>query len=213
MKYLLAPNGRIYECTEEKLELTLAEHPEDTVIHDTRTAYMLLFFRISKSMGKKFSNYKTADIQSEVLMMMIKRYTEKGLYAPDKSFLDNEKIWWNYAKKSCYSIIRQFKRLKSKTEDIDVLENIDGMCSERLAKEQFFEFESTSVVKDIEAYLEKLAHSKRYTEMQMGIYALSKLGKLSDEDIMEILGVKAGRIKEIKADLKEHLKLRFGEIL
>ena len=213
MKYLLAPNGKVYECPSEEVDMILAEHPDDIILENMHAAYMMLFFRISKYMGKKFSNYKNADIQGEVLMMMIKRYHEKGLYAPDKSFLDNEKIWWSYARKSCYWLIRQFKKLKSKTEDIDSLENIDGMCSEKLMREEFFEFEHTSVVKDIEKYLDKLAHSHRYTEMQMGIYAISKIGGLTDEDIMEILGVKIGRIREIKTDLKEHLKLRFGEVL
>ena len=213
MKYLLSPTGKVYECADDTVEAVLLEHPEDTILENVETAYMFLFFRIAKHMGKKFSNYKNADIQSEVLMMMVKRYKEKGLYAPDKSFLDNERIWWSYAKKSCYWLIRQFKKLKSRTEDIDSLENIDGMCSERLIREEFFEFEHTSVVKDITQYLDKLAHSHRYTEMQMGIYAMSKLGGLTDEDIMEILNVKSGRIREIKVDLKEHLKLRFGDVL
>ena len=46
--------------------------------------------------------------------------------------------------------------------------------------------------------------------MQLGIYALSKLGGLTDDDIMDILNVKYGRIKEIRAELRETIKNRFG---
>ena len=213
MKYLWsAVTGKVYQCTDEDIDIIKSEHPEDVEVSEN-DAYMLLFYKISQHMGKKFSNYKNADIQSEVLMMMIKRYKEKGLYAPDKTFLDNERIWWVYARKSCYWLIRQFKKLKSRTEDIDSLENIDGMCSDKLLQEQYFGFEHDSVVKDIEKYLNDLAHSCVYSEMQMGIYALSKLGGLSDEDIMDILGVKHGRIREIKTELKETIKNRFGDIL
>lgn len=213
MRYLWAPDsGKVYAYPDNEFDDILAQYPDDKEVTESN-AYMLLFFRISKSMGKKFSNYRNADIQGEVLMMMLKRYKEKGLFAPDKPFIDNEKMWWSYAKKSCYWLIRQFKRLKTKTEDIDSLENVDNMLNENLLYEESFEFEHNDTVATIVKYLDDLAHSKRYIEMQMGIYAVSKLGGLTDEDIMDILGVKIGRIKEIKHDLKEHLKLRFGNIL
>lgn len=213
MKYLLSPSGKVYTCQDEQVEDILTQYPEDTVLENENVAYMMLFFRISKHMGKKFSNYRNADIQGEVFMMMVKRYREKGLFAPDKPFLDNEKIWWSYARKSCYWLIRQFKKLKSRTEDIDNLENMDNMCVSQLMYDEYFEFEHTSLVNEIRDYLNKLAHSHRYTEMQMGIYAMSKLGGLSDEDIMEILNIKYGRIREIKTELKKHLKLRFEGVL
>ena len=213
MKYLWSPEtGKVYTCTDEMLSEIMDRYPEDKEVTETN-AYMLLFFRISKSMGKKFSNYKNADIQGEVLMMMMRRYKEKGLFAPDKSFLDNEKIWWNYARKSCYWIIRQFKKLKTKTEDIDESDNVDNMLNERLLYEERWDFEHIDTVNTIVKYLDTLAHSRRYTEMQMGIYAVSKLGGLTDEDIMDILGIKMSRVKEIKHDLREHLKIRFGDIL
>jgi hypothetical protein len=208
MKYVLAPDGKIYTCEDEQLEDLLLEHPEDTVV-DEDTAYMMLFFRISKHMGKKFSNYKNADIQSEVLMMMIKRYKEKGLYAPDKSFKDNEKIWWSFAKKSCYFLIRQFKRAVSKSESIDNTDNMDNMLVEKLLYEEQFDFEGQSLCNEMREFFEKLSHSKVYSEMQMGIFALSKLGGLTDADVMDILGIKYGRLKEIKAELKETIKHRF----
>lgn len=210
MKYLYSSNtGKVYTCEDTELEDILLQHPEDTEV-DERNAYMLLFFRISQCMGKKFSNYKNADIQGEVLMMMMNRYTEKGVYAPDKSFKDNERIWWWYAKKSCYFLIRQFKNKISKSESIDNLENMDNMCCKQLLYEERLEFEGTSMCEEMTKYFEKLSRSKVYSEMQLGIYALSKLGGLTDDDIMEILGVKYGRIKEIRAELRETIKNRFG---
>ena len=211
MKYLYSSNnGKVYVCDDSLLEETLSEHPEDAEVSE-RDAYMLLFFRISQYMGKKFSNYRSADIQSNALMMMLERYNKYGLFAPDKSFKDNERIWWSYARKSCYYIIRQFKRKVSKCESIDNLENMDNMCCEKLLYEESFDFEGQSVCKDMTAFFEKLSRSRIYSEMQMGIYALSKIGGLSEDDIMDILGVKYGRIKEIRAELRETIKHRFGE--
>ena len=210
MRYLYSSNtGKVYTCTDAELEDILLQYPEDVEV-DERNAYMLLFFRISQYMGKKFSNYRNADIQGEVLMMMLNRYKEKGLYAPDKPFKDNERIWWNYAKKSCFFLIRQFKRKISKCESIDNLENMDNMCKDQLLYEENLDFEGESACDDMRIFFEKLSRSKIYSEMQLGIYALSKLGGLDDNDIMEILGVKYGRIKEIRAELKETIKHRFG---
>lgn len=209
MKYVYSSNtGKVYTCDDTELEDILLQYPEDTEVNE-RDAYMLLFFRISQHMGRKFSNYKNADIQSEVLLMMLKRYKEKGLYAPDKSFKDNEKIWWNYAKKSCYFLIRQFKRHISKSESIDNLENVDNMIYDRLLYEEKFEFEGMTLCQEMEEYFKKLSRSKVYSEMQLGIYAMSKLGGLTDDDVMDILGVKYGRIKEIRAELRETIKNRF----
>lgn len=213
MKYLYSSNtGKIYTCDDTELEDILMQHPEDTEV-DEYNAYLLLFFRISQHMGKKFSNYKNADIQGEVLMMMIHRYKEKGLYAPDKPFKDNERIWWSYAKKSCYFLIRQFKRKVSKCESIDNLENMDNMCKDQLLYEESLDFEGHSVCEDMKKYFEKLAHSRIYSEMQMGIYALAKIGGLTDEDVMEIFNIQSGRIKEIRAELRETIKNKFGDCL
>lgn len=212
MRYLYSSNtGKVYTCEDTELEDILLQHPEDTEV-DERNAYMLLFFRISQHMGKKFSNYKNADIQGEVLMMMMNRYKEKGLYAPDKSFKDNERIWWSYAKKSCYFLIRQFKRKTSKCESIDNLENMDNMCKDQLLYEETMDFEGVSVCDDMTKYFEKLSKSKVYSEMQLGIYALSKIGGLTDDDVMDILGIKYGRIKEIRAELRETIRNRFSNI-
>ena len=211
MKYLYSSKtGRVYTCEDTEFEDILMQHPEDLEV-DERNAYMLLFFRISQHMGKKFSNYRNADIQGEVLMMMITRYKEKGLYAPDKPFKDNEKIWWSYAKKSCFFLIRQFKKKVSKCESIDNLENMDNMCKDQLLYEENMSFEGDSVCDEMQEYFKKLSRSKVYSEMQLGIYALSKIGGLTDDDIMDILGVKYGRIKEIRAELKETIMHRFGE--
>ena len=210
MKYLYSTTtGKVYTCEDAEIDDILLQHPEDSEV-DEQNAYMLLFFRISKTMGKKFSNYKNADIQGEVLMMMIKRYREKGLYAPDKSFRDNERIWWNYAKKSCYFLIRQFKRKVSKSESIDNLENMDNMYYNPLSYEENLDFEGLSLCEEMTCFFEKLTKSKVYSEMQLGIYAVSKIGGLTDDDIMEILGVQYGRIKEIRAELRETIKNRFG---
>ena len=211
MKYLYSSKtGKVYTCEDTEFEDILMQHPEDLEV-DERNAYMLLFFRISQHMGKKFSNYRNADIQGEVLMMMITRYKEKGLYAPDKPFKDNEKIWWSYAKKSCFFLIRQFKKKVSKCESIDNLENMDNMCKDQLLYEENMSFEGDSVCDEMQEYFKKLSRSKVYSEMQLGIYALSKIGGLTDDDIMDILGVKYGRIKEIRAELKETIMHRFGE--
>lgn len=210
MKYVWSPkDGKVYTCTDDELDAVLATYPGDIEV-DERNAYMLLFFRISQYMGKKFSNYKNADIQGEVLMMMLKRYNEKGLYAPDKPFKDNERIWWNYAKKSCYFLIRQFNRKVSKCESIDNMENMDNMCKDQLLYEENLSFEGESLCSEMKEYFTKISRSKVYSEMQLGIYALSKLGGLTDDDVMDILGVKYGRIKEIKAELRETIKHRFG---
>lgn len=210
MKYVWSPkDGKVYACNDDELDAVLATYPGDVEV-DERNAYMLLFFRISQYMGKKFSNYKNADIQGEVLMMMLKRYNEKGLYAPDKSFKDNERIWWNYAKKSCYFLIRQFNRKVSKCESIDNMENMDNMCKDQLLYEENLNFEGESLCAEMKEYFTKISRSKVYSEMQLGIYALSKLGGLTDDDVMDILGVKYGRIKEIKTELRETIKHRFG---
>lgn len=210
MKYLYSTNtGRVYTCEDAEFEDILLQYPEDTEI-DEYNAYLLLFFRISQHMGKKFSNYKNADIQGEVLMMMINRYRQKGLYAPDKSFKDNERIWWSYAKKSCFFLIRQFNRKISKCESIDNLENMDNMCVEQLLYEENLDFEGESLCSEMKKFFEKLSRSKVYSEMQLGIYAISKIGGLTDDDIMDILNVKYGRIKEIRAELRETIKNRFG---
>jgi hypothetical protein len=210
MKYLYSTStGKVYACEDSDFEDIICQHPEDTEVSE-RDAYMLLFFRISQHMGKKFSNYKNADIQGEVLMMMLNRYRTKGLYAPDKSFKDNERIWWSYAKKSCYFLIRQFKRKISKSESIDNMENMDNMCASQLLYEERLDFEGLSVCDDMMRFFEKLSKSKIYSEMQLGIFALSKAGGLTDEDIMDILNVKYGRIKEIRAELRETIKNRFG---
>lgn len=211
MKYLYSSKtGKIYTCDDTELEDILLQHPEDSEV-DERNAYMLLFFRISQNMGKKFSNYKNADIQGEVLMMMLNRYNQKGLYAPDKSFKDNERIWWNYAKKSCFFLIRQFNRKVSKCESIDDMTNMDNMCVDQLLYEERMDFEGKSVCEDMQKYFEKLSKSSVYSEMQLGIYALSKLGGLTDDDVMDILNIKYGRIKEIRAELRETIKNRFGD--
>ena len=189
MRYLYSTNtGKIYTCDDSEINDLLERHPEDTEVTE-RNAYMLLFFRISQVMGKKFSNYRNADIQSEVLMMMIKRYQERGVYAPDKPFKDNERIWWSFAKKSCYFLIRQFKRHISKSESIDNLENMDNMCYNPLAYEEALDFEGSSLCAEMQEYFQQLTHSKVYSEMQLGVYAVSNLGGLTDNDIMDILGV------------------------
>lgn len=212
MRYLWSSkDNKIYTCDDTNIDDMLAAHPEDREV-DEENAYMLLFYQISKTMGKKFHNYKNADIQGEVLMMMINRYRSKGLYAPDKSFNDNKRIWYSYAKKSCFFIIRQFNRRISKCESIDNMENLDNMCADQLLYEESMDFEGDSVCKEMKEFFEKLSHSKVYSEMQLGIYALSKIGGLTDDDIMEILDIKYGRIKEIRAELRETIRHRFRNI-
>jgi hypothetical protein len=75
------------------------------------------------------------------------------------------------------------------------------------------DFEGNSVCDDMMNFFTKLSRSKIYSEMQLGIYALSKVGGLSDDDVMEILNIKYGRIKEIRAELRETIKNKFGGIM
>lgn len=213
MKYVCSKaTGKCYEISDDKLEEILESHPEDEEVSKDE-AYLKLFHRISKSMEYKFSNYKQLDIMQECFYMLLKRYRIKGLFAPDKSFLDNEKIWWSFAKKSCLYIIRQYTDIIS---DIDVwsIEDNETDTSLCLGVCDNYELgESNSTCEEIKNCINKLCYSHNYADQQLGLYATCKLKGLDDQQACTILGIKMPRLYEIKRKLKEYFRLRFDNLI
>lgn len=213
MKYVCSKTtGKCYEVEDSMLAEVLDLHPEDEEISKDE-AYLRLFQRISKSMEYKFSNYKQLDIMQECFYMLLKRYRIKGLFAPDKSFLDNEKIWWSFAKKSCLYIIRQYTDIIS---DIDIWSIEDNETDTSLCLGIYDEYElgeSSSTCKEIVAAIDKLCYSKNYADQQLGLYATCKLKGLNDQQACLILDIKMPRLYEIKRKLKEYFRLRFNNLI
>lgn len=188
---------------------TKLEYPEDVEV-SRDDAYKYLFIRISKAMGKKFSNYKNIDIMSECYYMLLKRYTEKGLYAENKSFLDNERIWWSVAKKSCLYLLRQFRN-DPFVKSIDVWSLEDNETDTSLWLGIFDKYIGceNADLKNMIDYLHKLCYSPHKSDRQLGLYSECKLNGLNDKQTCLILEVGMPRLYEIRRALKEHLKLRF----
>lgn len=207
MRYLWSPiTSKIFEFeSDDDFDEFKQLHPEDLEVtqHD---AYMRLFNRISHSMGLRYNNYKSMDICEDVQLMMAERYNKKGLFAPDKPFTDNAKMWWAYANKSCLYLIRCYNKHCDKEVPTDVY-------TIEKPSETFFEVEHTSLCDDIKDYISKLAISENKGEQQMGLYAICKLKGLDDSSTGVVLKVSIYRVREIKAALKKAIQKRFGDSL
>ena len=214
-RYLFSKNNdRVYPFTDElEFLVAVAEHPEDEEISEDE-AYLKTFTRISKTMEKRFSNYRNLDIMQECFYMMLKRYRYKGLFAPDKSFTDNVRIWWNFAKKSCLYIIRQYT--DKHLDNIDIWDIEDNETDSKLCLGKCDEYqigEHAAGVKEIMDCIDKLCVSPKYADQQLGLYAKCKLKGLTDQQTCLILEVGMPRIYEIKRLLKEYLNLRFNNLI
>lgn len=207
MRYLWSPiNSKIFEFeSDEEFDEFKQVHPEDLEVNQDE-AYIRLFNRISHSMGLRYNNYKNMDICEDVQLMMIERYHKKGLFAPEKPFVDNAKMWWSYANKSCLYLIRCYNKHSEKETPSDVY-------AIEKPSETFFEVEHTSLCDDIKDYLSELAISNNKGEQQMGLYAMCKLNGLDSDSICQVLGVSIYRVREIKSALKKAIQKRFGEDL
>jgi hypothetical protein len=214
-RYLFSKlNDRVYAFDDE-LEFSLAtsEHPEDEEITEDE-AYLRTFVRISKTMEKRFMNYRNLDIMQECYYMMLKRYRYKGLFAPDKPFQDNVRIWWNFAKKSCLYIIRQYT--DKHLDNIDIWDIEDNETDTKLCLGKCDEYEigeHTAGVNDIMECIDKLCNSRLYVDQQLGIYAKCKLQGLTDQQSCIILEIGMPRLYEIRRLLKEYLNLRFDRLV
>lgn len=214
-RYLLSKvTDKVYSFDDElEFELAVAEHPEDEEI-DEETAYLRTFIRISETMKKRFANYKNLDIMQECYYMLLKRYRYKGVFAPDKSFQDNVRIWWNFAKKSCLYIIRQYT--DKHLDNIDIWDIEDNETDTKLCLGKCDEYhigEHTAAVKEIIDCIEKLCISPKYVDQQLGLYAKCKLQGLNDQQSCIILEIGMPRLYEIKRLLKEYLNLRFNNLI
>lgn len=205
MQYLKTSTGRLIECQDEDIDDWLFKYPDiETITQDE--AYTFLFIKISYRMGAKFSNYNHIDLQQDLLYSLLKRYKQKGLFAPDKSFDDNARIWWSVAKKTCYYLIREHKR-KVKLEDLT------DTFSENLLTSDYYEIEHTDMCRAIKARILELCKSDSYAEQQMGLYGYMKLKKLTDQHVSTILKVGMPRVYEIRKSLKTKLLKEFGDLL
>lgn len=205
MQYLKTSVGRIIECQDDEVEDWLFKYPNTEIITKD-DAYIFLFIKISYRMGAKFSNYNHIDLQSDLLYMLLKKYKQKGLFAPDKSFDDNARIWWSVAKKTCYYLIREHKR-KVRFEDLTDTFPENSLISD------YYEIEHLDICKAIIEYISKLCASDIYAEQQMGLYGYIKLKNMTDKHASVILEVGMPRIYEIKKALKARLLKEFGDLL
>lgn len=202
MFYLWSPKtGKVYEFeTRLDLEYALDLYPEDVEV-DKDTAYIKLFERISARMEYLFSNYRNLDIRQECFYLLLKRYRERGLYAPDKPFKDNERIWWSVAKKTCMYIIRQHKEIIT---DIDV-HTLDETNPYSVAHRDTYPIEHTEGVNILLATIDTLSKSPDRSQQLMGLFAICKLQKLTDDQALSILEVKTSRLYELKRELRKIL--------
>lgn len=212
MWYSWSPKtNRCYEFeTEEALKDRIKLHNDLEITRED--AFLKLFHRISKSMTRKFGNYSQLELGGEVYIIMLSRFREKGTFAPDKPFLDNEKMWWSFAKKTCFYIIRKNKK-KLNTVSYDALDIQDDYKWFLVDEDKSDNVSGIDATKAICKFLNKLLYSEVNSEYQMGLFAACKLKGLSDKETCEIMQVGIARIREIKRQLKESINLRFGECL
>lgn len=203
MKYLKLINGKVIEA--ENIDALLIKYT-DSVEVTKDEAYMFLFEKISHRMGAQFSNYNHIDIASEVYYMLLKTYKTSGLYAPDKPYEDNCRIWWSIAKKDCLYIIKKYKN-KTKLEDL-----VEDIPENSMIKSDY-DIEGLSVCAEIIKYMKKLSNSDNNTEQNMGFYGLFRLKGLSDKKIAEIFELSIPRVYEIRRSLKNRLYRVFKEVL
>ena len=189
MRYVRSDNGTIVESEDiqEYLDKGYWEISKDD-------AYLLLFDKISHRLGAKFSNYGQLDLCSELYLWLLRQYKAKGEYRKDKTFADNERMYYSVATKRCYWYIREYKKLVAREV---LLSEADSSIFE-----ETFEFEERAGVDAIIAYIYTLANSNKYSDKQLGLYALSKLSGASDEEICDILEIGKPRFFELKRALK-----------
>ena len=215
MAYVKLINGKIIECKDSEVGAYLCENMHAKEISED-DAYILLFIKIGNCLASKFSNYSNLiDISQDIFYMLFKTYKEKGVYAKDKSYYDNCRIWWSIAKKDCYYLIRRYK-LKTRDEDLTNFEEFIDSDEPRftiVAKNDFYEFEHLSTCDSIVSFIEQLAKSTKYSEYQMGIFGMAKLNGLTDKQAAEILEIGMERIYEIRRALKTKIHNKFGDIL
>lgn len=213
-KYVYSPlKNKVYECVDSfELESILLQYPEDIIVTQDE-AYLKLFMKISKVMEHKFSNYKQIDVARECLCMMIDRYRNKGLFAPDKPFADNERMWWSYAKKSCLYIIRKYRTDPfNRDRDTWDIEDNESDTAVKLGRPDDYEIEHSQLCNQILAEVNKLMISSRYYEQQLGLFAKCKLEGLDNEQTCKILNIGMPRLYEIQRELKEYFHYKFGGI-
>ena len=200
MKYARSESGTIIEADDIQwyIEKGYWEISKDD-------AYLLLFDKISHRLAAKFRNYGNLDLYSELYVYLLTYYKKNGEYCPDKSFADNERMFYSTATKQCYYHIREYKKLiKREALLLDICED-EFKCD--------FDFELDAGARAIIAYIYELANSNKYSDKQLGLYALSKLGGASDAEICEILEIGKPRFFELKRALKQKIHNFIGENL
>lgn len=200
MKYARSENGTIVEAEDiqEYLNKGYWEISKDD-------AYKFLFEKISNRLAAKFYNYRNLDLCGEVYIYLLSYYKANGEYCPDKSFADNERMFYSTATKRCFYHIREYKKLVAReTLLLDV-------CEDEFKRD--FDFELDAGAKAIIEYIYTLANSSKYSDKQLGLYALSKLGGASDAEICEILEIGKPRFFELKRALKQKIYNFIGENL
>lgn len=192
MKYARSENGTIVEAEDiqEYLDKGYWEISKDE-------AYKFLFEKISNRLAAKFYNYSHLDLSSELYIYLLSYYRENGEYCPDKSFADNERMFYSTATKRCCWHIREYKKLVAK----ETL--LSDVCENEFKKD--FDFELDAGARAIIEYIYTLAQSKKYSDKQLGLYALSKIGGASDDEICEILEIGKPRFFELKRALKRKI--------
>lgn len=205
--------NKVYEITNDiDLEITMLQYPDDIIVTKDE-AYAKLFMRISKAMNSKFSNYRHLDIGAECLCMMFNRYRIKGIFAPDKPYVDNERMWWKYAKQSCLYLIRKYKKdpFNNNRDTWDIEDN-ESDTSLKVGRWDDHAQEHTDACNEILAEVNKLMTSTRYYEQQLGLFAKCKIEGLTNEQTCEILEIGMPRLYEIQRELKEYFHYKFGGI-
>lgn len=185
----------------------------DMIVLSYEDAVMHLFDKISDFMERKFSNYYNADIKQECFLMMLCRYRNKGIFAKDKPWLDNEKMWWSFAKKSCLYIIREFKQMVSDTDIFDIEDTKYDLDPNLMVSEKYNIGESDAFVKDLYTTIYRLYNSKDLGEERMGQFAMCKAQGMTDKESANYMGISMPRIYEIKKALKNYFNLRFGNVI
>lgn len=199
----------IYVYCKNKHSVTEYSDTDNIIIDDKsiivteNEAYTYLFWEIAQSLAIKFSNYRNLDLQSEVLLFLLNRYKKKGLYAPDKTFKDNELIFRSLAKKHCLYIIRQEKiRLKYHGYDLSYVTNTEEI-----------QIDDIDCSQELIDYIYSLLDSDKPSYMQYGMYGVGKIEGISDEKLMEIMNIKLSRLKELRRGLRQLIDKTFNEVL
>ena len=208
MAYIVdTTNNKVYEVDKDEVQGFLKQYPNDREVTEEQ-AYLTLFVRISKIMEIKFSNYRNIDINQECYLALLKRYREQGVFAKDKPFKDNERIFYWFAKKMCFYFIREYKDIVS---DIDVwtIEENETDSNQVVGIEDEHTCENDSMCSEIRKVLENLCISKDKADQQLGWYAKGKLNGLTDDQVGLLLDIGMPRIYELRRELRTYLRLRY----